>query len=263
MMDPFLVRALAAGLGLAVIAAPLGCFLVWSRMAFFGEAVAQASLIGVALGLALKLDLTAMALAASVLVALLLVALGRQRLVPLDTILSLLAHASLAIGVVATALVKGPQIDLMGYLFGDIFAVSPADLVWVAAGGVAVLTAMAWLWQPLLALAVHEELAAAEGVNRDLVRLIFVVVLALAVAIAMKIVGILLTVAFLIIPAAAARPFSATPERMVVLSALLAAAGVVGGLVMSLRLDTPGGPSIVVVLAFIAGLSLATAAVRR
>ena len=262
-MEPFLIRALAAGLGLAVIAAPLGCFLVWSRMAFFGEAIAQASLIGIALGLALKLDLTLAALAGSVAVAVLLFALGRQRLVPLDSILSLLAHASLAIGVVATALVKGPSIDLMGYLFGDIFAVAPADLYWVGAGGLVVVAAMAWLWQPLLSLAVHEELAAAEGVDRDRVRLAFVVLLALAVAIAMKIVGILLTVAFLIIPAATARPFSSTPERMVLLAALVAAAGVIGGLMLSFQLDTPGGPSIVVVLSILAGMSLTAAGLRR
>ncbi len=126
-----------------------------------------------------------------------------------------------------------------------------------------VVAAMAWLWQPLLSLAVHEELAAAEGVDRDRVRLAFVVLLALAVAIAMKIVGILLTVAFLIIPAATARPFSSTPERMVLLAALVAAAGVIGGLMLSFQLDTPGGPSIVVVLSILAGLSLTAAGLRR
>ena len=262
-MEPFLLRALAAGLGLAVIAAPLGCFLVWQRMAFFGETVAQASLIGVALGLAFNLDMTAAALASTVVVALLLLALGRQNLVPLDTLLSLLAHGSLALGVLATALVKGRSVDLMGYLFGDILAVTREDLMWLAASGILVLGGLHRLWQPLLSMAVHEELAAAEGVDRDRVRLIFVLLLAVVVAMAMKIVGILLTVAFLIIPAAAARPLSSTPEQMVWRAALLGAVGVACGLMLSLTLDTPGGPSIVVVLTAIAGLSLAAAARRR
>lgn len=262
-MDPFLVRALVAGLGLAVIAAPLGCFLVWQRMAFFGETVAQASLIGIALGLAFNLNLTAAALVVALLVAGLLIVLSRQRLVPLDSLLSLLAHASLALGVLATTLVKGRSVDLMGYLFGDIFAVTREDLAWLAGGGLVVLVALSRLWRPLLSMAVHEELAAAEGADRERVKAAFVLLLALVIAIAMKVVGILLTVAFLIIPAATARPLSDTPERMVLLSALVAAAGVAGGLAMSWSLDTPGGPSIVVVLAGMAGCSLLATALRR
>ncbi|HXF55441.1 MAG TPA: metal ABC transporter permease, partial [Hyphomicrobiaceae bacterium] len=163
-MEPFLLRAIAAGLGLAVIAAPLGCFVVWQRMAYFGETVAQASLIGIALGLLLHADLTASVLAVAVGVSVLLMLLSRQRLVPLDSILGMLAHAALAVGVIAASLVRGPSLDLMGYLFGDIFAVSDADLIWVFGGGIVLLAALAALWQPLLAVAVHEELAAAEGI---------------------------------------------------------------------------------------------------
>lgn len=262
-MDPFLVRALAAGLGLSLISAPLGCLLVWQRMAFFGETVAQASLIGIALGLAFNLNLTASALMVSVLVAGLLLALSRQRLVPVDSLLSLLAHASLAIGVLATTLVKGRSVDLVSYLFGDIFAVTREDLVWLGCGAVVVLGLISRLWRPMLALAVHEELAAAEGVDRDRVKALFVLLLALVVAIAMKVVGILLTVAFLIIPAATARPLSNTPERMVAIAALVSCAGVAAGLAMSLGLDTPGGPSIVVVMSAMAGLSLTLASGRR
>ncbi|MGE0626186.1 MAG: metal ABC transporter permease [Hyphomicrobiaceae bacterium] len=262
-MEPFLVRALAAGLGLAVIAAPLGCFLVWQRMAFFGETVAHASLIGIALALAFDLDMTASALAVAGLVAIVLFALSRQRILPVDSLLSLLSHASLAVGVLAAALVKGSSIDLMAYLFGDIFAVTTTDLAWLAAGGIAVLIALRLLWKPLLALAVHEELAVAEGVNRDRVKIAFVLLLAVLVAMAMKLVGVLLTVAFLVIPAAAARPLSRTPERMVMLAAGAAAVGVVAGLGLSWGLDAPGGPSIVVALAVLALASLSIAALRN
>ena len=248
-MEPGLVRALAAGLGLAVVSAPLGCFVVWNRMAYFGETIAQASLIGIALGLFLKLDLTLAVLAVAVATAGLLVLLGRQKILPLDSILGIVAHAALAAGVIATTLVKGVNVDLMGYLFGDILAVSTDDLWWVYCGGAVVLAALWWIWRPLLALAVHEELAAAEGVDRERTKAIFILLLAITVAVAMKVIGILLIIAFLIMPAAAARVFARTPEEMAVLAAMIAAVGVCLGLLVSFRIDVPGGPAIVVVLA--------------
>jgi zinc transport system permease protein len=262
-MDPFLIRALAAGIGLAIVAAPLGCFVVWNRMAYFGETIAQAGLIGVALGLLFKLDLTLTTLAVTLAVAGLLIALQRQKMIPLDSLLGLLAHGALAIGVIATSLVKGPSVDLMGYLFGDIFAVSQTDLIWVFGGGGVVLAALWYFWQPLLALAVHEELAAAEGINRAYVKAALVILLSLTIAVAMKIVGILLIIAFLIMPAAAARPHVTTPEVMAVAAAGIGVTGVIAGLWLSYRADIPGGASIVLVLAMLAGLSLAAGGRRR
>jgi zinc transport system permease protein len=248
---------------LAVVAAPLGCFVVWQRMSYLGETVAQASLIGVALGLALALDLTLSVLAVALVVAWLIIWFGRQRIVALDSVLGLLHHAALAAGVIATSMIKGPPVDLMGFLFGDVFAVTSADIGWIAAGGCAVLVIVAWLWQPLLRLAVHEELAAAEGISRERIRTIFTVLLAVAIAVAMKIVGVLLVMAFLVVPAVAARPLAGTPERMVVLTALIAAARVLAGLWGSATFDSPGGPSIVLVMALAAALSLTVAGARR
>ena len=241
MTEPFLLRALLAGLGLAVVAAPLGCFVVWRRMAYYGEAVAQAGLIGIALGLALSLNLTASILIIALALSGLLVLLSRQRAVPFDSLLGLIAHAALAVGVIAASLVRGPQLDLMAFLFGDIFAISGTDLQWIYFGGVLALAGVASVWRPLLALSVHEELAAAEGVRVEFIKLAFVLVLALVVAIAIKIVGILLTIAFLIMPAAAARPLSETPEQMVLFTAIFGALAVVLGLFLSVSLDTRAG----------------------
>jgi zinc transport system permease protein len=262
-LEPFLMRALLAGIGLAAVSAPLGCFVVWRRMAYYGEAVAQAALIGVALGLALSLDLTASVLIVTLAVSGLLLLLGRQQVVPFDSLLGLIAHAALAAGVIAASLVRGPQVDLMGFLFGDIFAISRMDLGWIYLGGAIALAAMAWVWRPMLALAVHEDIAAAEGTAVERVKLVFVVVLALVVAIAIKIVGALLTIAFLIMPAAAARPLAETPERMAVYAAVIGMAAVVAGLYLSLTFDTPGGPSIVLVLAALFAVSIFPAVLRR
>ena len=262
--DPFLARALAAGIGLAIVAAPLGCIVVWRRMAYVGETLAQASLLGVALGLALNINLTASVIVAAVAAALILIAFGRQKLLALDSTLGLMHHAALALGVISIALLKGPSIDLMGYLFGDIFAVTTGDLYWVFGGGAVVLALTLRLWRPLVRLSLHEDLATAEGVDPRLSRALFDIMLAVTIAVAMKIVGILLVMAFLIVPAVAARPLASTPERMAGIAAIIAVLGVVAGLVLSSKLDTPGGPSIVLMMTLLAAFSLLAASrVRR
>lgn len=263
MNEPFVMRALLAGLGLAVIAAPLGCFVMWRRMTYFGETVAQSGLIGIALGLALALNLTASVLIVTLLVSGVLLLLSRQHLVPLDSLLGILAHAALALGVIVASLVRGPQVDLMTFLFGDIFAVTPVDLRWILIGGVGALAALMSIWRPLLALSVHEDLAAAEGMRTEQAKLVFLVILALVVAIAIKIVGVLLTIAFLIIPAAAARPLSETPEQMAVFAAIFGMLSVALGLFLSISIDTPGGPSIVLMLAILFVASILPAVLRH
>jgi zinc transport system permease protein len=260
--DPCLLRALLAGLGLAIVAAPLGCFVVWRRMAYYGETVAQAGLIGVALGLAFSFNLTASVLLVTLAISLLLVVLGRQQVVPFDSLLGLLAHAALAVGVIAASLVRGQTIDLVAFLFGDIFAISVGDLRWIVFGGAAALVALMFVWRPLVSLSVHEDLAAAEGLPTERLKLVFVLVLALVVAIAIKIVGVLLTIAFLIMPAAAARPLSETPEQMALFAAIFGTLSVALGLFLSVSFDTPGGPSIVLVLALFFVAAIVPAVLR-
>jgi zinc transport system permease protein len=249
--EPFLLRALFAGLGLALVAAPLGCFVVWRRMAYFGETVAQAGLTGIALGLALSLNLTASTLLVTLGASALLIMLSRQRLIPFDALLGLLAHAALAIGVIAASLVRGPQLDLMAFLFGDIFAVSGGDLLLSYLGGGLALAGLIVVWRPLLAVSVHEEIAAAEGTHARATQGVFVLLLAVVVAMAIKIVGVLLAIAFLIMPAAAARPLSVSPEQMALFATIFAMLGVAVGLFASVSFDIPGGPSIVLVLVLI------------
>lgn len=264
-LDPFLLRALAAGIGLAVVAAPLGCIVVWRRMAYFGETIAQASLIGIALGLALQANLTVAVLLTAVAVALLLIALGKQSVIPMDSLLGLLHHAALAAGIVATASLKGPAVDLVGYLFGDVLSVTTGDLWWVYGGGAVVLAALAFLWQPLLRMSVHAELAAAEGVPTEAVRIAFTLLLALTVALAMKIIGAMLAIAFLIIPAIAARPLATTATGMALIAASIAAGSVAGGLALSTQYDIPSGPAVVLIMAAcaIASLGVSNAAPFR
>jgi zinc transport system permease protein len=256
-MDDFLWRALAAGAAVALVAGPFGSLVIWRRMSYFGDTLAHASLLGVALGFLLRWNLAAGVLAVCAGVSLLLLWLQRRRQLPGDAILGILSHGALASGLVAVAFLEKLRVDLVSYLFGDILAVTTGDLVWIWGGGAAALLALALLWRSLLALTVHEELARVEGVRVDLVQTAFVLLLSLVVALMMKVVGILLITALLIIPAAAARRFSRSPEGMAAAAALAGCAAVGLGLWGSLRWDTPAGPSIVVAAAAIFGASAA------
>jgi len=242
----FLVRAWLAGIGLALIAGPLGCFVVWRRMAYFGDTLAHAALLGVVLGTLLDLDPLFGIVAAGLLVALLLVALQQQRRLAGDTLLGILAHASLALGLVALGFMESVRIDLLGYLFGDVLAVTTGDLVFIGSGAVVLLLLLAMAWQRLLLATLHEELARAEGAPVLGLQLFLVTLLAFTVAMAMKIVGILLITAMLVIPAATARALASTPERMAVLASLAGMLAVTLGLAVSYRLDSAAGPTIVV-----------------
>jgi len=256
MIDDFFLRAMIAGIGAAVVAGPLGCFIVWRRMAYFGGAMAHSDLFGVALGFLLGINLTLGVIAATVTVALLLIALQDKPWLSSDTLLGILAHATLSLGLIALSLMTWLRVDLLGYLFGDILAVTMADIYWIYGGGLLVLGSLAAIWRPLLAVTVHEDLARAEGVPALPVRLVFMILIAVVIALAMKIVGILLITSLLIIPAATARRLARTPEQMAVIAALIAAVGVGFGLFGSLALDTPSGPSIVAAATVLFCLSL-------
>jgi zinc transport system permease protein len=256
MLDDFFVRAILAGVGLALTTGPLGCFIIWRRMAYFGDTIAHSALLGVALSLLFELNLTLAVFAVAALVSVLLLFLQKRQALSADALLGILSHATLAIGLVMVAFMSWVRIDLIAFLFGDILAVSTTDIALIWGGGLFVLLAMAWLWRPLLAATVNAELAEAEGLKPERARLFFMLLMAVVIAIAMKIVGIMLITSLLIIPAAAARRFSPTPEIMAVLASLIGAVAVVGGLFGSLTYDTPSGPSIVVAALILFILSL-------
>ncbi|MBB2690261.1 UNVERIFIED_ORG: zinc transport system permease protein [Rhizobium esperanzae] len=256
MLDDFFVRAILAGIGLALTTGPLGCFIIWRRMAYFGDTIAHSALLGVALSLLFELNLTLAVFAVAALVSVLLLFLQKRQALSADALLGILSHATLAIGLVMVAFMSWVRIDLIAFLFGDILAVSTTDIALIWGGGLFVLVALAWLWRPLLAATVNAELAEAEGLRPERARLFFMLLMAVVIAIAMKIVGIMLITSLLIIPAAAARRFSVTPEIMAVFASLIGAAAVVGGLFGSLTYDTPSGPSIVVAALVLFILSL-------
>ncbi|MDX2478708.1 MAG: iron chelate uptake ABC transporter family permease subunit [Desulfuromusa sp.] len=256
MIDNFLLRALLGGLGVALVAGPFGSFVVWRRLAYFGDTLAHSALLGVALGFILHINLTLGIIVICQLLAILLFLSQRQRQLASDTMLGIFAHGALSLGLVALAFMKDVRIDLVAYLFGDILAISNSDLGWIFAGGGAALAGLLWLWKPLLAITIHEDLARIEGIPVDRINWMFLGLIALIVAVMMKVVGMLLVTALLIIPAATARRFAGTPEVMALLASLIGCLAVCAGLYGSFQWDTPTGPTIVVAacLIFIVGL---------
>ncbi|EAR10596.1 metal ABC transporter permease [Reinekea blandensis] len=244
MLDDFLIRAALAGLGVNLTAAPLGCFVIWRRMAYLGDATAHASILGVALSLIFSLPLTLSVLLTASLMALLSLALSNRGWA-MDTLLGVLSHSALAIGLVAVSFVSGIRIDLMAYLFGDILAVSQTDLLTIWVGAFLVVGMLAYRWSNLLLVTLNPDLAIASGIDPKREQLILTLSLAVVVAVAIKIVGVLLIVAMLIIPAAGARPLSRTPETMAMLSAVIGGSASGLGLIASYQFDTPTGPTIV------------------
>lgn len=240
-----MLRALAAGLGLSLISGPLGVFVVWQRMAYFGDTLAHSALLGIALGLLFELNLQLSVLLLAVFIAAALLILQRRSLLASDTLLGILAHGSLAMGLVAISFQDEIRIDLLAYLFGDILAVGNDDVFWIWGGALLCLSILARIWRRLLNLSVNAELAAVDGVQTTGIKLVFMLLVALVIAVAMKIVGVLLITALLIIPAASAQRFSRSPEQMALIATLIGAVAVLIGLFASLLLDTPAGPSVV------------------
>ncbi|MCY4302414.1 MAG: metal ABC transporter permease [Aestuariivita sp.] len=254
MLDDFVVRAVLAGVGVTFAAAPLGCFVVWHRMVYFGDATAHAAILGIAFALALSLPIFLGTLFVALLMALIVTAMGQKTYAP-DTIMGVVAHSGLAFGLVAISLIDSVRVDLSSFLFGDILAVSRIDLAIIWVGAVAVVVLIAWRWSALLTTTLNTDMARSAGLHARTERLLLTLALAMTVAVAIKVVGALLIGALLVIPAASARCFARTPEIMAFLAILLGWTGSLGGLGFSFVYDTPSGPTIVCALALLFALS--------
>ena len=262
-MDDFVLLALAGGIGVALAAGPVGCFVVWRRMAYFGTALAHAVLLGVALGFLLDLEPFLAVFAMSFMLAGSLMLLEKQRFVSLDALLGVLAHAVFAAGIVVIAFMENLRVNLLGYLFGDILSVGAVDLWLIYITAAVALALLIWQWRNLLSITVNRDLAAVEGVQVERTRFLALILLSGVIAIGMKIVGMLLVVAMVIIPPAAARCMASTPEQMAVLSTVIGIISVVVGVLGSLVWDIPSGPAIVLVASAVFFVSLLIPSFRR
>ncbi|AJJ17333.1 MULTISPECIES: zinc ABC transporter permease subunit ZnuB [Yersinia] len=255
-MIELLLPGWLAGVLLATAAGPLGSFVVWRRMSYFGDTLAHASLLGVAFGLLLNVNPFYAVIAMTMVLAVILVWLERRPQLAVDTLLGIMAHSALSLGLVVVSLMHNVRVDLMAYLFGDLLSVTLSDIWLIAAGVIVVLAVLGWQWRALLSMTVSPELAHVDGVNLERVRMLLMLVTALTIGLSMKFVGALIITSLLIIPAAAARRFARTPEQMAGIAIGIGIVAVTGGLTFSAFYDTPAGPSVVLCAAVMFVLSL-------
>ena len=256
MLEDFFIRALIAGLGIAIVTGPLGCFVIWRRLSYFGDTLAHSALLGVTLAYTLEFNIAISVFIISSLIALILIDLQKRTNLPGDALLGLLAHSSLAVGLVIIGFLTFIRFDIMGLLFGDILAVTINDIFIIWMGGPLILIILKLIWKPLFASTVNYELAEAEGLNPDRAKAIFTILMAGIIAISIKMVGLLLITGMLIIPAAMARNISSSPQMMVIYSVIGGLLSVILGLLTSLEFNTASGPSIIAAALFLFILSL-------
>lgn len=245
-MIEFFLPSIFAGIGIALVSGPLGSFIVWRKMAYFGDTLAHASLMGIALGFLMDININIALVCSSLILAAALVIFQRRSNLATDTLLGILAHSALSIGLIAVSFLDDVRIDLMGYLFGDLLSVTVTDLAFIWLGVFAIFTLLHFFWYPLLSASVNEELASVEGINVEAMRMILMLMISLVIAIGMKFVGALIMTSLLIIPAATARRLARTPEMMAIYASLCGIISVLAGLALSWNFDTPAGPSVVV-----------------
>ena len=245
MLDDFFIRALIAGIGVAIVTGPIGCFIIWRRLSFFGDTLSHSALLGVTIGFFFDINVAFSVFLISSAIALILLKLQKTTKLPGDALLGLLAHSSLAVGLVVISFLSSIRFDIMGLLFGDILAVNEIDLLIIWVGGALILFILKIIWKPLFASTVNNELAEAEGMNPERANAIFTILLAAIIAISIKIVGLLLITGMLIMPAAMSRNISNNPQQMVKLSVVGGLLSVLIGLFSSLQFNSPSGPSII------------------
>jgi len=255
-MIELLLPGWLAGILLACAAGPLGSFVVWRRMSYFGDTLAHASLLGVAFGLLLNVNPFYAVIAVTLFMALGLVWLERRPHLALDTLLGIMAHSALSLGLVVVSLMGNVRVDLMAYLFGDLLSVTLEDIVTIALGVAIVCGVLFWQWRNLLAMTISPDLAHVDGVNLQRTKMLLMLITALTIGVAMKFVGALIITSLLIIPAATARRFARTPEQMAAVAVLIGMISVTGGLALSAVYDTPAGPSVVLASAVLFILSM-------
>ncbi len=256
MFDDFFIRALIAGIGIALVTGPIGCFIIWRRLSFFGDTLSHSALLGVTIGFFFDINVAFSVFLISSAIALILLKLQKTTKLPGDALLGLLAHSSLAVGLVVISFLSSIRFDIMGLLFGDILAVNEIDLLIIWLGGSLILLILKIIWKPLFASTVNNELAEAEGMNPERANAIFTILLAAIIAISIKIVGLLLITGMLIMPAAMSRNISNNPQQMVRLSVVGGLLSVLIGLFSSLQFNSPSGPSIITAALVLFSLTL-------
>ena len=262
LLFPFFQRALITGLILGVLMAVLGVFVVLRRMSFFADAIGHSALTGIALGLLLKTDPFFAALVFALLVAAGIALLRHYSHLHLDTLLGVFFPAAVALGVIIVQLTPGFQTDLVSFLFGDILTVSNVDIVTSIIIAIVVGVILVTSGKRLLLITFNEALARSQGIAVPRYELLFLLMLAAVIAISIKLVGIILITAMIVIPAATAQNLTRSMSSMIGVSVAVSLIAVLVGMLSSALLSLPSGPTVVLVGATLFAASFLVARLR-
>ena len=262
-LDDFLIRAVLAGLIMVVIAAPMGCLMVWQRLAFLSDTLGHAAVLGVGLGLLLQIEPIFGVLAVALVIVFSLSRVSSFNSALSETTLAIISHTGLAGGIILVGLLPGPAVNLEAILFGDLLATTSADLLNLLLTTVLLLVLLLRHWRAFVAVSVSREIAQAEGIEVRRIQFLMYIMIALLVAVMMKVMGVLLIAAMLVIPTTSARLFSRSPEQMVYISGLYGLFALGGGITSSFHFDWQTGPAIVVSATVLLLLTLAVTRVIK
>jgi zinc transport system permease protein len=263
-MENFLIRAILVGLGLVSAMCPLGCVVLWRRLSYFVDAIAHASLLGIVIGLSYRHLMHPIIIVFSMIFACILFLLRREQ--STDALITIFSYVFLSLGLFLLVFIPhNTQIDLFSFLFGDVLLASWKDIAFIGTCTCLLLVWFYFRWQHLLLLSISEDLAVIEGINPRRIEFEFMMIVAFFIALSISIVGVLLIVALLVIPASAARNLSSSAKDMLILSVFMGAISFLVGIGASYYLDTPSGPSIVLAstIIFIMSLALKPVMLRR
>ena len=244
-LDDFLVRSILAGLMMVSIAAPMGCLMVWQRLAFLSDTLGHAAVLGVGIGLLLEVNPMFGVLAVVILIVFSLSQVANFNNALSETTLAIISHTGLAGGLILLGALPSNSVSLEAILFGDLLATTRSDLLMILVTTLILLVLLIRHWRPFVALSVSREIAQAEGISVRKEQFLMYMMIALLVAVLMKVMGVLLIAAMLVIPTTSARLLSQNPEQMVWFSAAFGILSLAGGITGSFQFDWQTGPSIV------------------
>ncbi|KDB19613.1 metal ABC transporter permease [Wolbachia endosymbiont of Glossina morsitans morsitans] len=244
----FFINSLVAVVVISLVTGALGSFMIWQRLSYLGDSLSHSSLLGVALALIFEISPSLSIMLIAITFAILL-SLNFNRLYSADTILNIVTNVVLSSSLILMSFLPSGNNSIISSLFGDILTLDQSDIVLIFLTSAVVTLILIFRWRYWLMISINQDLAVVEKINVNFVRLEFLITLAIFIAIAAKLIGILLVAAFLLIPAASARLISKTPMEMIIVATVFSVISGISGLMLSASFDLLTGPAIILVAA--------------
>ncbi|OWZ24980.1 metal ABC transporter permease [Wolbachia endosymbiont of Wuchereria bancrofti] len=240
----FFINSLIAIVIISLVTGALGSFMIWQRLSYLGDSLSHSSLLGIALALIFKISPSISIMLIAIVFAILL-SLNFNRLYSVDTILNIVTNVVLSSSLILMSFLPSSNSSIISSLFGNILTLEQSDIVLISLTSIVVVLILIFRWRYWLIISINQDLAIVEKVNVNLVRLEFLITLAIFIAASAQLIGILLIAAFLLIPAASSRLISKTPMQMIIVATVFSLISGISGLILSASFDLLTGPAII------------------